>query len=116
MAGSRNFNTCSTRAFRSEAVSGSRVPPARKYEPLGSCATFPSLAVSVLPTSYSTPSTSKARATSPRPSPLDSRLSALTVPNPNSANSMAISMVDLPDPTSPSSSTYPDGNSKCSLS
>ena len=115
LAGSRKFNTCSMRAFKSEAVSGSLVPSESRYDPLGSCRTLPSLCMRVLPISYRTSSTSKTSTTSPRFSPLDSRLSAFTAPNPNRANSVAISMVDFPDPTSPCSSTYPGGNSRLSF-
>ena len=111
---SRKFNTFRTRAFRFVAVSGSRTPSAAKYNPFESCTALPSLSTRVLPTSYSTPPDSKANATFPLVFPLDSRPSALTAPTPNRANSIAMSMVVLPDPTSPSSSVYPVGNSRCS--
>ena len=77
---------------------------------------LPFFSASALPTSYCAPSTSNVSTTSPRRCPLDNSLSPLMLPNPNRANSIAISMVDLPDPTSPDSSTYPEGNSRRSLS
>ena len=99
------------RPFSCFVVSGSRTSSSLRYESLPSCTTLFLLPrLIVLPTSYLVSPTWNASTISPESAPFESRLSPLMDPLPNSANSIPISIVDLPEPMSPLNMVIPVGN------
>ena len=109
--GSLNPSMPSTRSLSSDGARFSTVVPHTKYDSFLSWPIRPAALLSWRFISYRVPSTSKRSRALPEGWPCERSASGLCEPSPNRANSMAISMDDLPDPTSPSNSVMPPENS-----
>ena len=97
----------SMRSLSSDGARFSTSAPRAKYDSFLSWPMRPAALLSWRFTSYGAPSTSKRSLTLPDGAPCDKSASGLCEPSPNRANSTAISIDDLPDPTSPSKSVIP---------
>ena len=109
--GSLNPSMPSTRSLSSDGARFSTVVPHTRYDSFLSWPIRPAALLSWRFISYRVPSTSKRNLALPEGWPCERSASGLCEPSPNRANSMAISIDDLPDPTSPSNRVMPPENS-----